>query len=550
MLLRVLFAALTPCAGLLAQFTPLGQPYVPVENPLTPEKVMLGKILFWDEQLSSDDSVACGTCHLPEFGGSDGRLDRGMHPGPDGLYGTSDDIRASAGIVRQATNGDFKPSPTFGLKTQVTPRTSPTTLAAAYHLELFWDGRASSQFDDPETGFMLIPFGGALESQAVGPILSAIEMGREGRTWNDVRSKLQQATPLRLASAIPADMQAALQQNPSYPALFTMAFGDPAITAARIAYAIASYERVLIPDDTPWDRFVAGQTSAMNQVEKTGWQLFQSIGRCGACHTDPLFSDDLYHNLGLRFAVEDVGRGAISPVPEDYAAFKTPTLRNAGLRPRLFHNGQSPALGDPAQWTDPNSLQNVYFVGGGVDTSNLDPFMLPLNQLGVTQNDVATILEFVRTGLTDQRAALRLPPFDHPDLRSAVVAPPRVFGPDFASGAAPFLIDTVPSYPGNFDFKLGLVGGDAGNLGIVTYGYASFEPALSFSGLPWHLDAFALLPFVFGGQTGQVGHSTWNLPIPNDPTLGTVPFYFQLLAIDALSPVGLASSKGYEFFVR
>ena len=61
-------------------------PPVSPENPVTEEKRVLGKILFWEEQLSSDDTVACGTCHIPAAGGSDPRL--AAHPGPDGLFGT------------------------------------------------------------------------------------------------------------------------------------------------------------------------------------------------------------------------------------------------------------------------------------------------------------------------------------------------------------------------------------------------------------------------------------------------------------------------------
>src|SRR5687768_5021051 len=177
---KVLSVLLATCSAAIAQLQP---PPVPPQNPLTPAKVMLGKVLFWDEQLSSDDSVACGTCHLPEFGGSDGRLDGGLHPGPDGLFGTADDVHGSAGIVRQDTNGDFVPSVRFGLRRQATGRTAPTNLGAAHHGTLFWDGRAPSQFDDPETGLTVIPYGGALESQAIAPILNGVEMGEEGRTW-------------------------------------------------------------------------------------------------------------------------------------------------------------------------------------------------------------------------------------------------------------------------------------------------------------------------------------------------------------------------------
>ncbi|VAX42527.1 hypothetical protein MNBD_PLANCTO03-1369, partial [hydrothermal vent metagenome] len=66
---------------------------VPTENPMTEEKRILGKMLFWDEQLSSDNTMACGTCHRPGAGGIDPR--HGLNPGPDGIAGTEDDRTGS-----------------------------------------------------------------------------------------------------------------------------------------------------------------------------------------------------------------------------------------------------------------------------------------------------------------------------------------------------------------------------------------------------------------------------------------------------------------------
>lgn len=547
MLSRSVFAALALATNLLAQLYP---PFVPPENPQTPAKVMLGKILFWDEQLSSDDTVACGTCHQPEFGGSDGRLGGGLHPGPDGLYGTDDDIRGSAGVVRQSAGGGFRAEPPFGFATQATARTSPTTLGAAYHAELFWDGRAGSTFVDPETGQVLIPVGGALESQALGPILSPVEMARQGRTWADVRTKLQQVEPLRLADNIPPDVIAALQQNPSYGSLFAAAFGDPAISAARIAFALASYQRTQIPNDTPWDRYTAGDATALDATQKAGWLAFQSAARCVFCHPHPTFSDDQFHNLGLRYATEDRGRGPIAPGTMQTGAFKTPTLRNAGLRPRLFHNGQSRALGDPSQESDPNSVRSVYLNGGGVDTSNLDVAMAPLASLGVPERDLDDILEFVRSGLTDPRAAQRLPPFDHPDLRSTTAVAPRTFGAPSTGNHTPFLIAHLPTYPGNDDFRLGLIGGRANGLGLLSFGVQSIEPSLSWFGLPLHVEPLVLLPFGFGGPSGAVGRTTLPMPIPDVPSLVSVSFYLQLFAVDTGAPLWLASSRGYELTIQ
>ncbi len=545
MLLKTVVAAALLAAAAPAQLWPVP---VPAQNPLTPAKVVLGKILFWEEQLSSDDSTACGTCHQPAFGGSDPRAADALHPGPDGAFGTADDSRGSFGITRQAANGRFRADATFGFRRQATARTAPSHMGAAYHIELFWDLRASTEFIDPETGVVLIPFDGALESQALGPILNPVEMGHEGRTWTQVRQKLQQVTPLALARALTPDVQAALQQNPTYPLLFAAAFGSEEITAARIAFALASYERTQIPDDTPWDRWIAGDETAMTPGEKAGWLVFQNQGRCIACHWAPTFADDLWHVLGLRPAGEDLGVGAFTGVPEDAGAFKTPTLRNAGLRPRLFHNGQSPALGDPAQFTDPNSTLQVYLRGHGADTANLDPFMLPLQQLGVTAAEVHSAQEFVRTALTDQRAALALPPFDHPVLRSTAVPPPRTFGQGLAGAQEPFLIDTVPAYPGNPGWKLGLVAGGGSTIGFLGIGHDSFEPGLSLLGIPLHVQLAGGRLFWLPGSSGQRGHTTWQLPIP--AAMPPQDVYLQLFTFDWQAPHGVAASKGSEIPIR
>lgn len=544
---RLAAVAIALAGAAAAQLPPI---YVPAQNPQTPAKIVLGKVLFWDEQLSSDDTVACGTCHLPEFGGSDPRVDAGLHPGHDGVFGTDDDVHGSPGIVRQATNAAYVPSGAFELRRQATGRVSPSNLGAGHHAVLFWDGRASTTFVDPETGAVLIPFAGALESQAIGPILNPVEMAREGRTWQDVRQKLQTVPPLRLASDLTPDLVAALQQNPTYPLLFTAAFGDSNITAARIAFALAAYQRTLNPDDTPWDRFMSGLPGAMTPMQQVGWAMFQNQGRCISCHWAPVFSDDLVHNLGLRYNVEDIGAMAVTGLPFELGAFKTPTLRNAGLRPRLFHNGQSPALGDLAQATDPGSTLNVYFMGGGVDLSNVDAFLLPLKQFGVSLGDLRLIQEFVRTALTDERAALALPPFDHPTLRSQAVAQPRRFGPALPGVREPDFVATAPAFPGNLDFRLGLGGGDGAGLGLVSYGLQSIEPSLTVAGLPWSVAAIDLLLVPLPGSAGQPGHTTWPLPIPNDPGLVNLALYFQLFAADAGAPGGIAASRGLEVRVQ
>ena len=105
---RLVLAGLL-CAPATAQLGPAPEP---PQNPITESKRLLGKALFWDEQLSSDNSIACGTCHIPAAGWIDPRLDMGSrHPGIDGVYGTPDDRFASEGVHRASNTGDVLPDP-------------------------------------------------------------------------------------------------------------------------------------------------------------------------------------------------------------------------------------------------------------------------------------------------------------------------------------------------------------------------------------------------------------------------------------------------------
>lgn len=397
----------------------------PAENPITEDKRILGKILFWDEQLSSDNTIACGSCHIPSAGGGDPRA--GAHPGADGIFSTADDVIGSPGIVALSSPTTPINDPIFGFAPQVTGRAAPTAIAAMYTADHFWDGRATSEFLDPEDGVtVIIASGGALESQAVGPILSTVEMAHTGRTWTDVKNKLQAATPLALVtSRVPADMTAAIAINSDYPSLFAAAFGDNAITAARIGMAIATYERTLLPDQSPWDLYNAGDLGAMTVQQIAGWDFLQTSNggqRCLSCHTPPLFSDDDFHNIGLRPASEDLGRENVTGNTADKGRFKTPTLRNSGLRKQLMHVG----------WITDNSDAIDFYNAGTADvTSSHSQFtadQTPLPGSGddyttavltptdeSNQNDVA---EFLSNGLTDPRVAAETFPFDRPTLRS------------------------------------------------------------------------------------------------------------------------------------
>ncbi len=400
--------ALAAVGTLAATFPATGQglPPVPVppENPITEAKRILGKILFWDEQLSSDGTIACGTCHIPAKAGGDPRLSR--HPGFDGLFNTEDDVFGSAGLARHDVNGNPIDDPQFGFDPRVTRRNAQPFITSQYAPDNFWDGRAPSEFRDPITDEVLIPTGGGLESQAVGPILNDVEMAFEGRTWDDVINKLTWAAPLALATNLPPDMAAAVTSDPSYGDLFAGAFGDPAITPARIAFAIATYERTLYPDQTPWDLFEAGDPNALTAEQQSGLAIFET-GGCSDCHTPPFFSDHSFRNIGLRPIEEDTGRQEVTGLPEDAGRFKMPSLRNVGIKFLFMHTGRITSL---------NRVVNFYVTPEDQFPTNQDS-LLPLT---IPAEDHPDLLAFVTDGLTDPRVEMEAFPFDRPTLLSEI----------------------------------------------------------------------------------------------------------------------------------
>lgn len=408
----------------------------PPENLDDDAKFQLGKLLFWEEQLSGNNAIACGTCHMGRAGGSDPRSanEEARLLGDDGILDAtpgidSDDRRGALGIVACGPDGSPK-----GARVQVTGRKAPSAFDAMFSAELFWDGRAGAAFVDPESGSIQVAagatnaegltIGGALESQAVGPLMSEVEMACESPTWRSLSDRLGAAQPLSLARNIPADSQAFIAQHgASYPAMFAEAFGadmkpsadepDGVITPTRIAFAIATYERRLTSDQTPWDRWNAGEAGALSAEEVRGFEVFMGTGNCQLCHAPPLFTDHKLHYLGFHPPDRDGGRGALPDQPAtELGKMKTPTLRNVGLREPggLLHQGDGPGH-------DLLTVLELYRIGGLADdpeiARRIDPLVMPLN---VTAEDMTALAAFLRRGLTDPRAENEQAPFDRPTL--------------------------------------------------------------------------------------------------------------------------------------
>lgn len=509
---------------------------VPPENPITTDKAVLGKILFWEEQISTSGRVACGTCHKPADAGADGFAAR--NPGADGLLNTTDDVFGSRGVRRSDGINHFKLDPIFGDAVQTTGRSAPSNIGAAFAPVLFWDGRATDTFVDPVTNQVEIATGGALESQCVGPPVNDVEMAHEARNWPQITARLQGADPLKLATNLPPDVQTALTRDPTYPALFARAFGDPAITAKRIAFALATYQRTLIPDQTPFDRFVGGNPSALTTTQRMGLVLYNGPAACATCHGAPTFTDQAFHALGVRAPSEDMGLAAITKNNADRGKFKTPTLRNAGLKKTFFHTGDHTTIEQVLQ----------FYAAGGGHPDNKDPI---LASISIQPADIPALADFVRNGLTDPRVKNETFPFDRPKLWAETnpTGGNQIGTGSPGSGAnTPTMLGDTPPALGNTDFRIGVSNalGGSGAFLFLSLGAASG----TVGGIPYEIDPaklFAIFPVVISGSGPGNGVATFPIPLPKNPALANLTVYAQWFIGDSSAIGGFAASPAATF---
>jgi cytochrome c peroxidase len=285
------------------------------------------------------------------------------------------DDTVSCATCHDPRHGFAEPRPvSIGVGGRKGVRNAPSAFDAAFLGTQFWDGRSVT-----------------LEEQATGPIVNPVEM----------------------AMPDSASVEQKLQKLPEYPPLFQAAFGDDQVKMERIAIAIASFERTLVDLDAPIDRFVAGDQGAISESAKRGWELFNGKARCNNCHgyveSYPLFTDDLFHNIGVAAkdvnfeelarhvqanpdsftdlahteGITELGRFIVTKQQKDIGAFKTPQLRNVALTPPYMHDGSEPTL---------EAVMEFYNKGGNPNPW-LDGGMRPLNLSAQELADLVALME-------------------------------------------------------------------------------------------------------------------------------------------------------------
>ena len=315
----------------------------PADNPTTPEKVELGRLLFFDPILSDDNTLSCAHCHHPHLGFSDG-LPRSLG-------------RGGKGAGRERTGG-----------IELT-RGAPSLWNTVYNHRQFWDGRAAH-----------------LEEQARMVITTPEEV-----------------------NADPAELVRELKAIPEYRALFDKAFGGTngeSITFKNVTYAIAAFQRTLVSFNSRFDRYAAGDGSALSPQEKRGLKLFLSPKtRCNECHGIPVFADRNFKVIGVPNP-KDGPADVAKPEAErgrgggPNGAFKIPTLRNIALTAPYMHNGVFETLEEVLD----------FYAGGGGRGLGLD---VPLQddkirKFTLTPQEKADLIAFL-LALTDESAAPEIP---------------------------------------------------------------------------------------------------------------------------------------------
>jgi len=510
------------------QILPLNPPIDPIGNLSSQAKILLGKTLYWDEQLSSTKTVACASCHILSSGGTDPRLV--MNPGFDGEFNTADDINGSAGVSQSCVQGEYVFNETYGYKGQVTGRKAPSVINVGYAEQLFWDGRASDQLIDPISNQLVLSSGAALESQILGPLTSSVEMGHTGRNWHDVIDSVEKSAPMALSPQMSGELSSWINSQ-SYYELFNMAFGSSEITAPRIAMAMASYERSLYSNQSPYDNFVGGLQNSLNQQQRRGLNVFREKS-CVVCHTGALLSDNNFHNIGVTPNIEDEGRFIVTGVNADRGRFKTPVLRNLSTRNTFMHSGTLTSL---------EQVIEFYDRGGDFQNPNLDPRMVPLN---MTQNEKVDLLAFLTGGLNDERVINETGPFLRPTLYSESNRVPIITGTGIAGLAEkiPVITAIEPPILGNDSFTVSIENSRENTHSVLVID--DEDPGLA--GLPEQSNKIIYIEKTIL-STQPDGHASISVILPNDDRLIGTRLYGRWYVEDNQAINGYAISALLEF---
>jgi len=403
---------------------------------------------------------------------------------------------------------------------RVEPRNTPSVINAVFNLRNFWDGRAQTLYngvnpwgkrDGSARVFRsVLPWNplnlpnlsyatsitlndASLASQASGPPLSDFEMSAAGRTFPELGRKMYALRPLAGQTVAADDSVLASRRHSSgdglaaanYADMVRAAFkpewwnGNVQVSVAGKSYqqieanfslffglALQLYQATLVSDQTPFDKYLEGNSTALTAQQQQGFALFMGKGKCINCHGGPALTnasihrkfvtgrmsnmpmgnganavyDEGFYNIGVTRTADDPGVGGRDPFgnPLSFSglakeksllfysyeldlanvsvfpstriavngAFKTPGLRNVALTAPYFHNGGAATL---------EQVVEFYNRGGNFAQNNIADLDADIQPLGLSAGEKASLVAFLKS-LTDERVRTHAAPFDHPQL--------------------------------------------------------------------------------------------------------------------------------------
>ncbi len=361
-------------------------------NPISAEKVALGQLLYHETGLGSapEDnkgmgSYSCASCHFAEAGFQAGRWqgigEGGMGLGVNGAARVKDPDYAIADI-------------------DVQPIRTPTVLNVAYQRNMLWNGQFGATGSNSGTEAFWTPN----TPKAVN------HLGYEGVEI--------QAIAGQDVHRLEIDTNFLRQYN--YMGMFDAAFPNFAkaerYTAETAGLAIAAYERTLLPNQAPFQRWLKGETEAMSEIEKQGASLFFGKASCAPCHSGPALSSEAFHAFGMNDLSQheqqtfktptndpsNLGRGSFTGRTEDNYKFKVPQLYNLYDSPFYGHGASFNNIREVVAYKNNGQKENER-----VPTAALSG---EFRNLGLSDGEVDAIAAFLENALRDDQLSRYLPP--------------------------------------------------------------------------------------------------------------------------------------------
>ncbi len=386
---------------------------LPTPQAEEPNLIALGKELFFETGMSGLNDVSCASCHEPSLGSGD-HLPFAVGSGAIGVFPNRKQFAGASIPMKRHSPAIFNK----GHKT--------TGITHA-----LWDGRLTVNAgvitspvpeisgENPSRPDITALMENAFDLQPLFPIISADEF----LGTNNPLADLEEPTAI---------WRQALNQlliRPQYVTLFKNAYNNintNDIGPGHIARAIRAFVKTkFLANNTPFDRYLAGDIHAMTEEQKLGMRVFYTNAACNVCHSGTEFTNGNFESIAtpqLGFAPfqDDLGREQATNQPADRYKFKVPNLRNSKLHPPYMHNGAFDTLervidhysnveASLTNYVIPPSYQQHYDDTLVVDDDNarnqsrLDQISDPRlrNSLHLNNTDKAHLLQFIRDALTD-----------------------------------------------------------------------------------------------------------------------------------------------------